>query len=342
MALTRRGLFKSMMGIMVVAAVIGGAVIFLGGKAGVGPLAGAVGPDEAPPPATCPLTGEERRVPNRPALAVKVENIPSVRPQVGLSHADIIYEEPVEAGITRFIVMYQCEDSERVEPIRSARLTDPTILEQYGTPVFAYAGGVPQVVSAVQNAGLIDVNFIKAASAYHRDPARQAPHDLYASTADLYRAAGSPKGAPEPVFTYSTDRPKARRIHEIHLPFSSSSDVFWRWSTGQAAWMRSHGSVPHTYSDGTQVNAKNVVIQVVKLRNTGIRDVNGVVSPEVVSTGTGTAYVLRNGRVVKGTWVRESAGDVTTFLDKKGKEIPLAPGNTWIELLPDTVSITTT
>jgi hypothetical protein len=65
---------------------------------------------------------------------VKVENIPVARPQTGLSFADIIYEEPVEGGITRFIVIYQCRDASRIEPIRSGRLTDPDALVQYGPP----------------------------------------------------------------------------------------------------------------------------------------------------------------------------------------------------------------
>jgi hypothetical protein len=99
--------------------------------------------------------------------------------------------------------------------------------------------------------------------------------------------------------------------------------------------------VPHTYSDGTQVNAKNVVVQVVKVQNTDITDVNGVVSPEVVSTGSGTAYVFRNGRMIKGTWTRPRSGDVTRFLDAKGNVIPLASGNTWVELLPDTIDVST-
>src|SRR6266536_5748426 len=88
-----------------------------------------------PPPPVCPLTGLPPKggtVPNRPALAVKVENIPAVRPQTGLSYADVIYEEPVEGGITRFIVIYPCRDATRIEPIRSGRLTDPDVLVQYG------------------------------------------------------------------------------------------------------------------------------------------------------------------------------------------------------------------
>ena len=58
-------------------------------------------------PPTCPLTGvaPHHRIPDRPALAIKVENLPEARPQAGLQKADVIYEEPVESGITRFIVV---------------------------------------------------------------------------------------------------------------------------------------------------------------------------------------------------------------------------------------------
>jgi hypothetical protein len=330
------------------------AALFIGGRAGVGPLATG-GPDsnpnlpKGPPPLPprCPLTGvdPEGEVPNRPALAIKVENLPSARPQTGLSWADIVYEEPVEAGITRFIAVYQCQDAERVQPVRSARLTDPDILVQFGRPLFAYSGGVAQVTQAVRQARLIDVNASTAigANAYQRDPQRQRPHDLYTSTRELYRAARSrirTAGPPEPVFAYRSGRPTGRRVQEIHLPFSSSSDVSWRWSPDQRAFVRFHGSDPHVSSDGTQFSARNVVVQVVKIVLSDIVDVNGVRSPEVVATGSGEAYVLRRGRIVTGTWSRPRLGDVTRFHDANGEEILLTPGNTWVELLPDDVPVT--
>src|SRR5216117_2478023 len=67
-------------------------------------------------PPTCPLTrvAPHHRIPDRPALAIKVENLPEARPQAGLEKADVVYEEPVEGGITRFIVVYQCQDADRV------------------------------------------------------------------------------------------------------------------------------------------------------------------------------------------------------------------------------------
>jgi Protein of unknown function (DUF3048) N-terminal domain/Protein of unknown function (DUF3048) C-terminal domain len=308
---------------------------------------GATGPGTttpAPPP-ICPLTGlrpKQGSVPNRPALAVKVENIPVARPQTGLSFADIIYEEPVEGGITRFIVVYQCKDASKIEPIRSGRLTDPDVLVQFGHPIFAFAGGVGQVFAKVHRAGLIDVNYNapRAVSAYHRDPNRIAPHNLYSSTTELYRAAHTREGAPDPVFTYSSDTPTGRRVHSIHLPYPGESDVIWRWSATKKVFLRWHGTVPHTYSDGTQVNAVNVVVQVSKVVITNITDVAGNPSPEVVATGEGKAYILRGGKMVIGTWKRPTLKDVTKYYDAQGNEVSLLPGNTWVELYPNTLPVT--
>ena len=41
-----------------------------------------------------------------------------------------------------------------------------------------------------------------------------------------------------------------------------------------------------------------------------------------------------DGRVIPGTWERNSLGDVTEFRTKDGEPIPLVPGQTWIELYP--------
>lgn len=316
-----------------------------GTKSSLPPGVSPSGATLPPPPPICPLTGLEPKggkVPNRAALAVKVENIPVARPQTGLSFADIIYEEPVEGGITRFIVIYQCRDASRIEPIRSGRLTDPDILVQFGHPIFAYAGGVPQVFSKVRRAGLIDMNYTvgKAASSYHRDPNRPAPHNLYSSTKELYRAAGIAEEPPNPVFTYSSESPNGRRIRSIHLPFSGVSDVFWKWSATKKVYLRFHGTVPHTYSDGTQVNAVNVVVQVSKIVITKITDVAGAPSPEVVATGEGKAYILRGGRMIIGTWKRSSLKDLTKYYDAQGNEVSLLPGNTWVELFPNTLTVT--
>ena len=82
------------------------------------------------------------------------------------------------------------------------------------------------------------------------------------------------------------------------------------------------------------ITAANVVIQQVVVTESNLVDVLGNPSPDVTVTGTGKAWILRDGRVVAGHWVRPVMGAVTKFETKDGTIIPLAPGNTWIELLP--------
>jgi hypothetical protein len=227
-----------------------------------------------------------------------------------------------------------------VGPVRSGRLTDPDYLRQFGAAVFGYAGGVQAVKREVPDAGLIDVNYIEAADAYARDPSRSAPHDLYTTTAALWRAGRASTEVPAAVFAYApTWEGKSRRVGTVHVPFSSVSDVYWTWSRRDGVWLRAHGETAHTLEDGSQVSATTVVIQVVGVSASSIVDAAGNASPEVELTGSGRAYVLRDGRVIVGRWQRDSLDGVTTFVAKDGTEITLSPGRTWVELVPSTVAI---
>lgn len=297
--------------------------------------------------ATCPLTGAPAPngvVPNHPAVAVKVENSPQGRPQYGLNTTDLVYEEPVEGGITRFIAVWQCQSASRIEPVRSARLVDALILPQLGDPVFGFDGGIDPSVNAVDATSAKIVNAQHISAPFTLDPDRVAPHDLETSTADLLKAAGKPKGAPSPIFTYSTTVPAGAPAATIHLDFSGSSDIWWRWDAATGLYLRSYGTVatdltPANLGGGGQIQAANVVVEkVVLTRSPYVEDDTGVHENYVKVVGSGPAEVARNGVVIKGTWSHPTAAASTELLDGAGNQIPLAPGRTWIELLPTTSS----
>lgn len=336
MALTTRG--KTLIGVAVVVVLLAAAALGYFLLTGTSPLDGLTGGIGRPE--TCPLTGLEpaggRGVPARPALAVKIENISVSRPQVGLEAADIVYEQPVEGGITRFIAVFQCRDTDRLGPVRSVRESDANMLVQFGRPLFGYSGGIPQVKEAIRAAGVIDVGIDEVPGAYTLDPNREAPHNLYTTTRGLYRAGRGGREVPDPVFTYHEDLPSegTRRGRTIHADFSPESDVFWRYRRGQDRYLRFHGTEPHTLEDGTQMSVTNVIVQVVVVRATGRLDPAGNPVPEPVVIGRGPAYVFRNGRVIQGRWIRESRDDITRFVDRRGDEIALAPGTAWVELFP--------
>ena len=341
MALTRRG--KIVIALLTTALVLGTAVAVLAltGIAkhipGIKNIAGAH--DESKP-ARC-LSGKRPssgKVPDRPALAIKIENLPEARPQAGLDKADIVYEEPVEGGITRFIALFQCEDAKRVGPVRSARLTDPPILLQFGKDtLFGFAGAAGPVRKAVDKSGLHDLGYDRApaSSAYARDPNRSAPHNLYTSTSALYKAAHVKDSRPRQVFHYgSSIFRRAKDVSVVHLDFSGSADVFWHWSAKHKDWLRFHGTVPHTLEGGVQVSAANVVVMLVSLRDTGIVDAAGNPSPEVQTVGDGRAFVFRDGKMIVGRWQRTSPHSVVKFTDQKNHPIQMEHGRTWVELFP--------
>ncbi len=349
MRLTRRG--KIIFALAVVVALSGavGALALTGhAPAPIQRAFSAItGKTPPPPPPTCPLTGTPApggKIPARPALAIKVENLPEARPQSGLDRADVVFEEPVEGGITRFIAVFQCHGSGRVGPVRSGRLEDPDILRQLGHPVMGFAGGARPVVRAVDRSPVIDENYLIAPDAYTRDASRPEPHNLYTSTAALYKAAKKPiakahAGPPRPIFTYGDQLPaRGRPVGTAHLGFSAYSDVYWHWSGKEGVWLRSHGTVPHTLTDGSQVQATNVVVMSVRVRAGTIHDAAGNPSPVVQLTGSGKAWILRDGMMVAGRWQRASLHDITTFTTKAGATIALQPGTTWVELLPSTIA----
>jgi hypothetical protein len=290
------------------------------------------------PPAPCPLTGAPPAggtVPRRTALAVKVENTTTAYPLAGLDKADIVYEELVEGGITRFMAVYQCQDSPRVGPVRSARTTDPGILRQFAkhSPI-AYSGGQKAVVNLLNAMGLVGLTDTSSPPAFHRDPARAAPHNLFVNTQAAYSAGRqrATKGIPSAVFTYSVSPIGGKHIHSVSIQFSYSAVADWSWVGNR--WVRMLGGTPMKLENGTVISAANVLIQQVSVTQGPLVDVLGTHSPEVKLTGTGRAWLLRDGRVIPGVWKRAGLNSRTVFLTKGHTGMTLAPGVTWVELAP--------
>jgi DUF3048 family protein len=338
-ALTRRG--KIVIGL---AALMTAATVVLGVLALTGNAPAAIQEivDKATgKPTPCPLTGKLRQggkgALERPLISVKVENTDAAYPLAGLERADVIYEEPVEGSITRFAALFQCKDAGRVGPVRSARTTDPKILLQYSNaPLLAYSGANPKVESALEGAGIVSYTETSANSAYARDESRSAPHNLFVSIKKVYELAkgsGADFSLPDPVFRFDETVPTpSKKRTSASLAFSPSNVVGWAWSKG--SWVRQLDGEPMLSEKGTPIAVDNVVIQEVVVTDSNIVDVAGYPSPDVKLVGEGRAWVLRDGRLIIGRWRRASLGDVTVFETKGGEEIALAPGTTFIQLVP--------
>jgi hypothetical protein len=107
----------------------------------VPPISTTIAPDVL----RMPLTGEpiasEDEIPNRPAMAVKIDNIGRARPQSGLNEADIVIEEIINDGATRFAAVFHSQEVDVLGPVRSGRYPDIQLLEAFDRPLFVWSGG---------------------------------------------------------------------------------------------------------------------------------------------------------------------------------------------------------
>ena len=128
------------------------------------------------------------------------------------------------------------------------------------------------------------------------------------------------------MFTYDTTVPKpSKKGLSATIVFSGLATADWRWQGGR--YVRYVDGSPMKLEDGAPVATDNVVIQQVKTTQSTLHDVLGYPSPEVSMIGTGKAWVLRDGRVITGTWSRPGLGDITVFKTTTGDGIHLAPGH---------------
>lgn len=296
----------------------------------------------AAPGPPCPLSGlpSTNGVPDRPALAVKVDNYPTARPQSGLDQADIVYEEPVEGGITRLVAVFQCQSPLLIGPVRSARAVDAQIVDELSHPLFFHVGGISPVLALISSADDVNLDLGYHGAIIQHPAGRFAPYNTYFSAAAGWGLAPTDTTPPAPVFTYSDTSPPGTPLSSINIPFAPTNNVTWTWDPTGKHWLLSYSGTPATVASGTQIAAANVVVQTVQVTyGPWLENSEGGLEVQSKLTGSGPLLVLRNGVEVSGTWQRASLSSPTTLVASNGTTIPLAPGLTWVELVPATVGV---
>lgn len=300
-------------------------------------------------PATWALTGvPSADIANRPALAIKVENSREARPQTGLEYADVVWEELVEGGITRYIAVYHSQVPDVVGPIRSVRPMDSNIIAPLNG-LLAFSGGQPPFVQSVREVGLQVVSNDAGAAGFYRTKDRKAPHNVFGTPSTfLGNADATHQNSPKGEFLFAKDAATATAAvagaptSSIAVVMSPSSKPSWSWDEASGTFLRSEGSTPAVSSTGAQLAAKNVVIIKVSMFNTPYTDPAGTPVPETQVIGSGEAVIATGGKSVTATWTKPDAATPFSLTAADGTPITLAPGNTWVELMPSSTGSVTT
>lgn len=295
---------------------------------------------------------------NPQLVVVMIENHFEARPQSGLAEASVVYEAPVEANYTRFLVIYPANaEVKKIGPVRSVRPYYLDWIAEYGTPMYMHCGGSPDALNLIKQRDIFDLNEFYRGWYYWRDESRAAPHNVYTSSELWNKALGVYANDSylndvyegwsfvTSTLNHSTTQPP----DHIKSGVGSSGGEVVKWSGGQitvsflppiyeAVWKynsstnqfdRYQMGSRHCDADGKCISADNVIVM-----NVDKKVLDEIGRLQVTTIGQGEAIVFKNGIDYLGTWNKSGTDSRTRFYDVNGEEIKLNPGRIWIEVVP--------
>ena len=304
------------------------------------------------------LTGlptlSEQAIGKRP-VAVMVNNIPQSLPQYGISDADIIFEIPVEADITRLMAVYgDYTKVPNVCSIRSCRYYYPILAVGFDA-FYVHCGTDPTI--AQETLRRLGVDRIDGAYAdyglFERDQSRvnqgyAVEHTLTFYGTGLASALENDdvridlkEDKRKPAFLFAENGkevvPNGEDAASINIVFSGYSDVDFRYNTETGTydkWM--NGEAHMDAVTGKQLSFENVILLETAI---GVRDNKGRKDVDVYGGSNSVGYFASKGKIQKIHWEKPGDFDYLSFTDESGNPVAINRGKTYIAFdYPDRVT----
>jgi len=309
---------------------------------------------------------------SRRPVAAMIENHTDSRPASGLSKADVVYEAVAEGGITRFLAIFYCGSAGydlKIAPVRSARVYFIDWAAEYADfPIFMHVGGANNYSgdgSTVKDARALelletlgwrvprgndfDTTYDSGFPVFWRNYERlgrevATEHTMMASLDEAYKQAEKRGFGPKNEDGDSWDEKyepwkfaddaAGSGASEISFEFWSNKpdyNVTWKYDSGGNKYLRVDAGTDATDLETKEkIYAKNVVVMFVRERGPVDKNLHMLYT----TTGSGEALVFQNGKVIEGTWEKDSRTDRTKFMDSNNREISFVRGPVWIEAVP--------
>lgn len=308
----------------------------------------------------CPINGafytksRQEKWESRRPLGVMVENHLDARPHSGLSRADVVYEAVAEGGITRFLVIYYCQDVGDIAPVRSSRTYFLDWLSEYDA-AYAHVGGAntpgpADALGQIREYSIKDLDqFGVGFPTYWRGTDRLAPHNVHSTTTKLWEAANERGFGAKDEEGRSWDenfekwkfkeeaaleqRGDQSPIVVPHWQQAPDYTVTWQYDKQANVYKRSHADTAQIDPVTEEhLSAKNIIVQFQTERNASDGHPDGHLL--YGTTGSGSVLIFIDGKVIKGKWVKDSRTSRTKFLNASGQEVDLNRGLVWIHTVP--------
>ena len=272
-------------------------------------------------------------------VAVMFDNHPDAWPQFGLSRAQIVYNTMVEGSATRLMAVFAGGLAEKIGPVRSAR----PYFVSWAKELDAFYGHSGGSVEAIETIKKNNVKNLEEATNYGplyfwRDKKFSAPHNLFTSTKNLEQASVDFNLATSTPLVESwkfSNNPTAtaETATKVSIDYSTLEifDIAYEYSTSTENYLRFQNSAPFLDAlDNKQIEVKNLIVQFVPAEI----HLDKEDRLRINTVGSGPAFVLFNGQIIRGTWRKNDFASRTKFFDGSGQEIIFPAGNIWIEVVP--------
>jgi hypothetical protein len=284
-----------------------------------------------------PLSGVQVEIGSlsHPVLMAKIDNNPEARPQVGLNDADIVFEELVEGGLSRYLVVWHSVIPAKIGPIRSIRPMDPDIASPF-RGLIAYSGGQQRFVQMMIHTRVKNVIHGQSGTEkyIYRTDRMIAPHNVLVRASKLVDKRSN-LAPPVPAFEFARDGAiptavaKGKPAGRLITSFSVANTPSWKFSAASGEYRRFQaGGKKDVDQRKKPLTAVNVIVQLVSESSE-----YGYV-PRAHAVGRGVAWISTGGKTVKAKWIKKKRNAMTIYRLKSGETVTLAPGRTWIELVP--------
>ncbi len=209
------------------------------------------------------------------------------------------------------------------------------------TAPLVYSGGQSGILALVPKAGIQGMNNDYGAKGMYRISFRYAPHNVYGDVAVFMQNADAKHSSPPPEqFHFARTRraghrgaPGHRRDEGLDAPVVRCPTPPGRGTRPRAGCAGRAAPRPSSRS-GDRIHATNVVLVSRSTRPSGFHAQNNAPVPTYDLVGEGEALVATGGKTIAATWHKAAQDQPMTLTTADGQDVLLAPGNTWVELVP--------
>ena len=299
-----------------------------------------------------PLTGtfdlDEGAIGKRP-VAIMINNIKVALPQSGIADADLIYEMPVEGGITRMMAVYA--DYTKVPTTGSIRSARHNYLE-LALPldaIYVHFGGSNIAKAKIQEYGIKDdIDGLYSMTGFMQDKsvaaAKGKEHSYYTTGALLQKAVDS-KGIRsdsklnQTAFKFAdeyTAPEDAQDCSEIKVKYSGYVTAKFTYNAEKDSYSKQQFGQAHIDANtGETVSVHNVFVL---YTNIYTMDKQG---HQQIDLNSGSGYYCTGGKYQKITWSKGGINAPFVFKDAAGNELTVSAGNSWVCIVPNDMKAST-